>query len=114
MSFHYARLTRDFENSDVDGPEVFHFVAIEGDDDWVEVQIEEPLRPEHEPELREMIEDHLSETVTCRECKAQAGSFDALEHDPDCTEEGEVSGFLPMRITRRFLRLQGADFVKIG
>lgn len=111
--FHYARVTRDFENSEVEGPEVFHFVAIEGTDDWIEVQPDEPLQPWHEDGIRHLVEDHLSETLTCEGCGAQARTFDDIEHAPGCSEE-PIRGFAPMRITRRFLRLQGADFMEIG
>lgn len=113
MSFHYARITKDYQHSEVDGPEVFHFVAIEGDDDWVEVQPHEPLQPEHEPMIRETIRGYLVESVTCHDCGAESHGMDALEHEPGC-EKVNVTGTLPMRITRRFLRLQGADFVEIG
>lgn len=116
--FHYARITKDYEASEVDGPEVFHFVAIEGTDDWIEVQPYEPLGPEHEDFIREKVRDHLAETVSCQECGASVTGdgveFADLDHAPDCTGEGKVTGTLTMRITRRFLRLQGADFVEIG
>lgn len=111
--FHYARLTKDFEHSDVEGPEVFHFVALEGTDDWVEVQPGVPLAPEHEEAIREAVEDYLDETWSCDTCGATAGLSEDVTHDPDC-EGGTVSGTVPMRITRRYLRLQGADFTTIG
>lgn len=112
MSYHYARLTQDFEHSEVEGPEVFHFVALEGTNDWIEVHPNEPLQPAHESYVRKLVREHTTETFSCEACGATGDGFD-LEHEvPGC--DGAVSGTAPIRITRRFLDRQGADFVEIG
>lgn len=111
--FHYARLTQDFEHSEVEGPEVFHFVSVNGEDDWVEVQPREPLGPQHESLVRDLVREHTAEAWSCDGCGASGPMGESVQHEADC-EGGEVSGTAPLRITRRFLRLQGADFVTIG